>query len=187
MNDLDNNSVIIEDETEQENIFEEFENTSQQKNTKKKISATAKTLIITLCSAAVLTAVLLFLVFMPKEDTSTAEDYLKADGINVAAIGSVAGEDNKKSNIAVFGSPIMFLSGYLDASYNNSNYIINLCNTVTDRGDMGRTIASASSGDGELGTVTAATTTIVSIIFIGAVPLIILVIGLVVFIRRRKK
>ncbi|MBR1731540.1 MAG: Gldg family protein, partial [Ruminococcus sp.] len=118
-------------------------------------------------------------------EDAKADDYLKADGINAAAIGTISSDDEKKSNVVVFGSPIMFLSSYLEASYNNANYIVNICNTVSDRGDMGITIASAKYDNGELGTVTAATTTIVGIIFIGAIPIIILLIGLAVFIRRR--
>ena len=115
----------------------------------------------------------------------TAEDYLKADGINVAAIGTLSSDDEKKSNVVVFGSPIMFLSTFLDPSYNNANYIVNICNTVTSRGDLGITITSAEYDNGALGTVTAATTIIVGIIFIGAIPVIVLLIGLAVFIRRR--
>ena len=114
-----------------------------------------------------------------------AEDYLKKDGINAAAIGTIKGEDDNKSNVVIFGSPIMFLSSYLETSYNNADYIVNLCNTITERGDLGISITSAKQDDGQLGTVTAATTTIVGIIFIGAIPLIVLLIGLIVFIRRR--
>lgn len=114
-----------------------------------------------------------------------ADDYRKADGINVAAIGTKSSEEDTKSNVIIFGSPLMFLSSYLETSYNNANYIINICNTVTKRGDMGITITSAKHDNGQLGTITAADIAFVSIIFIAAVPVIVLLIGLVVFIRRR--
>ncbi|MCR5652818.1 MAG: GldG family protein [Ruminococcus sp.] len=119
------------------------------------------------------------------DEDAKADDFLKADGINAAAIGTVSSDDEKKSNVVVFGSPIMFLSNYLETSYNNSNYFINVCNTITNRGDLGITINSAKNDSGELGTVTAEITAIVGVIFIGAIPLITLLIGLIVFIRRR--
>lgn len=118
-------------------------------------------------------------------EDAKADDYLKADGINAAAIGTISGEDDKKSNVVVFGSPVMFLSSYLDASYNNANYIINICNTISNRGDMGITINSAKYDNGQLGTVTAESTIIVGAIFIFAIPLIVLILGIVIFIRRR--
>lgn len=118
-------------------------------------------------------------------EDAKADDYLKKDGINAAAIGTISGEDDKKSNVVVFGSPIMFLSNYMETSYNNANYIVNICNTITNRGDLGITISSAKYDSGELGTVTAETIFMVGIIFIGAIPVIVLLIGLVIFIRRR--
>lgn len=127
-------------------------------------------------------------------DTSeikTAEDlekFMTPDGITVAAIGKKTNSQNKSSNVAVFGSYSMFYSTLLSSStYNNANYIVNLCNTVTNRGDMGITITSAPSEIEELGVITGPTTLIAQIIFIGVVPLTVLLIGLVVFIRRRNK
>lgn len=118
-------------------------------------------------------------------DDAKAEDYIKKDGINAAAIGTISSDDEKKSNVVVFGSPIMFLSNYLETSYNNADYIVNVCNIITNRGDLGITITSAKYDNGELGTVTAGTTFVVGIIFILALPVIVLLIGLVIFIRRR--
>ena len=119
------------------------------------------------------------------DEDAKADDFLKADGINAAAIGTLSNDDEKKSSVVVFGSPIMFLSNYLETSYNNANYFINICNTVTDRGDLGITITSAKYDSGELGAVTAELTIIVGIILIAAVPVIVLLVGLMVFIRRR--
>ena len=122
------------------------------------------------------------------DDSKTYQDYLKKDGINVAAIGTKTNEDGTANTVAVFGSPVMFLSTYLDTnSFNNANYIVNYCNTVTNRGDLGITIVSAKADAGELGTITAGTTVTAGIIFIGAVPLVVLIIGLIVFIRRRTR
>lgn len=122
------------------------------------------------------------------DDSKTYQDYLKKDGINVAAIGTKTNEDGTANTVAVFGSPVMFLSTYLDTnSFNNANYIVNYCNTVTNRGDLCITIVSAKADAGELGTITAGTTVTAGIIFIGAVPLVVLIIGLIVFIRRRTR
>lgn len=116
------------------------------------------------------------------------EDYLNPDGIDLAAVGTKTNSDEKASNLAVFGSPYMFYSNYLSiSSYNNANYIVNFCNTVTDRGDMGITITSAGLDSGELGVTNAATIVAVGIIFIGVVPFVVLLIGLIVFIRRRNR
>lgn len=122
------------------------------------------------------------------DDSKTYEDYLIKDGINVAVIGTKANDDGKENKVAVFGSPMMFLSTYLNtASFNNANYLVNFCNTAADRGDLGITIVSAANDNGELGTITASTTVTVGIIFVAAVPLVVLVIGLIVYIRRRTK
>lgn len=108
--------------------------------------------------------------------------------INVAAIGTQSNSDSKSSNIAVFGSPYMFTSNFLSTtSYNNSNYIVNFCNTVTNRGDMGITINSAALDDQELGVTSEATVVAVGTIFIAVIPIIVLAIGLVMYIRRRNK
>ncbi len=112
----------------------------------------------------------------------------KKKSVNLAAIGTQSGTDDKKSNIAVFGSPYMFTSTFLNTtSYNNSNYIVNFCNTVTNRGDMGITITTAGVDEKELGVTSSSTVVAIGTIFIGVIPFIILVIGLVLFIRRRTK
>lgn len=112
----------------------------------------------------------------------------KKKSINAAAIGTVSSSDDKKSNIAVFGSPYMFTSTFLSTtSYNNANYIVNFCNTVTNRGDMGITIKSAGTDEKELGITSTSTVVAIGTIFIGVIPIIILVIGLIIYIRRRIK
>lgn len=112
----------------------------------------------------------------------------KKKSVTVAAIGTKSNSDDKKSNVAVFGSPYMLTSTFLSTtSYNNSNYIVNFCNTVTNRGDMGITINSASLDDSELGVTSSATIVAVGTIFIAVIPIIVLIIGLVMFIRRRNK
>ncbi len=121
------------------------------------------------------------------ESEKEIEKY-KKKSVTVAAIGKKTNSDNKESNVAVFSSPYMFTNTFLStSSYNNSNYIINFCNTVTNRGDMGITINSASLDDKELGVTNAATIVAVGTIFIAIVPIIVLIIGLIMYIRRRNK
>lgn len=122
------------------------------------------------------------------ESNNDLKKYYKAEGITPAAIGSKTNSDSISSNVAVFGSPYMFSEQFLSTtSFNNANYIVNFCNTVTDRGDMGITINSASVDSKELGVTNATTIVTFGVIFIAAIPIIVLLIGLVVFIRRRNR
>lgn len=125
----------------------------------------------------------------PSEFTSEQDlEKYKKKSVDLAAIGTKSNEDNNSSNIAVFGSPYIFSQTFLSTtSYNNANYIINFCNTVTNRGDMGITINSAGIDEGELGVTNSSAIIAVGVIFIAVVPLIVLLIGLVMFIRRRNR
>ncbi|MCR5652819.1 MAG: DUF4340 domain-containing protein, partial [Ruminococcus sp.] len=60
--------VIIEDETAQDDLFQSFEKAPAKENKKKKPTATTKTLIIAICSVVILAAVLITLIFLPKEN-----------------------------------------------------------------------------------------------------------------------
>jgi hypothetical protein len=116
------------------------------------------------------------------------DKYYIAEGVNPAALGSRSNTADSMSHIAVFGSPYMFSKTFLSTtSFNNANYIINFCNTITNRGDMGITINSASIDRKELGVSNAATVYAMGIIFIAAIPIIVLIIGLILYIRRRNK
>jgi hypothetical protein len=124
------------------------------------------------------------------DSISSQEDLDKymVDSINLACVGTKTNDDEASSNVAVFGSYYMFTSTFLSTtSFNNANYIVNFCNTVTDRGDMGITITTAEANIPELGTITDSTVSAMYFIFIGAIPVIILLIGLLVFIRRRNR
>ncbi len=125
---------------------------------------------------------------LPFDGAETVDDldqYITADGADVAAIGTKSNGDGASSNIAVFGSANMVIN-YLSGTYcNNSNYIVNLCNTITNRGDMGITITSASADDGVIEAVNAATKNVYYVLFIGVIPGIIIIAGIIVFVRRR--
>ena len=66
--------VIIEDETQQTGEFENFDKAPEKTGKKKKTTATAKALIIAICSVVVLTAVLITLLFLPKEQEKSSTD-----------------------------------------------------------------------------------------------------------------
>ncbi len=122
------------------------------------------------------------------ESEDDIQDYLKDSAVITAAIGKKTSDDGEVSNVAVFGSSVMFSESAIGtSSFNNANYIVNFCNTVTNRGDMGITIVSAQVDNGELGNTNQAVTYAMEIIFIVVVPIIILVIGLIIFIRRRNR
>ena len=64
---------------------------------------------------------------------------------------------------------------------------MNIVNTVSDKQDSGITIESKSLDNKELGVTDITTSNLLTIIFIVVVPAIVLIIGIVVWIRRRNK
>lgn len=121
------------------------------------------------------------------ESDKDIEKYMTADGVTLAAIGSKSNDD-KGSHVAVFGSPYFFSSTFLGTtSYNNANYLVNFCNTVSNRDDLGITINSAKVDSGELGVTNSATIVTFGFIFILLIPLGTLIVGLILYIRRRNK
>ena len=72
-------------------------------------------------------------------------------------------------------------------SFNNSAYLMNIVNTVSDKQDSGITIESKSLDNKELGVTDITTSNLLTIIFIVVVPAIVLIIGIIVWIRRRNK
>lgn len=157
-------------------------------DTSRAIEITNQDNAVALLSVESSAGVIPFDVDTQKIETQSDVDKFIKDSINLAAIGSKTNEEEKSSNVAVFGSYSMFTKTFLSTtSFNNANYIVNLCNTVTDRGDMGITITSADVETPELGTITDSTTNAMYVIFTGIIPVAVLVMGLVVFIRRRNR
>lgn len=88
----------------------------------------------------------------------------------------------------MFGSYMMFTKDVLKVnSFNNSAYLMNIVNTVSDKQDSGITIESKSLDNKELGVTDITTSNLLTIIFIVVVPAIVLIIGIIVWIRRRNK
>ncbi len=106
-----------------------------------------------------------------------------------AAITTKGNEDNtKSSNVIVFGSYGALSEAALSAtSFNNSAYIINMFNTIADRDDITITIEGKSLDSSELGITSAFTSTFLAIIFRYLVPLAVVIVGIIMWLRRRHK
>ncbi len=128
-------------------------------------------------------------IYPPDADENwKAEDGLKNEALNVAAEGVKTNTDKKSSKVIVFGSYSMFSSEILSYnSFNNSAYFMNVINTVADRDDAGITIEGKSMESAELGITDVGTRSVLFTVFVIAVPLLVLVTGLVMWLRRRNK
>ncbi len=124
--------------------------------------------------------------YEPPEDWDY-NDAVKGEKLSVAA-ESVKSGNGAESRVVVFGSDKMFGKDFLSInSFNNSAFLINIFNTIGDKGDDSVTIESKSLKNTELGITDASTGAVMMIVFVIALPLTILVIGLVMWIRRRNK
>lgn len=106
-----------------------------------------------------------------------------------AAISTSGNEDNtKSSNVIVFGSYSAFSDAALSATnFNNSAYIINLFNTIAERDDATITVEGKTLNENELSITSSFTVTMLSIIFRYLVPIAVVVVGVVMWLRRRHK
>jgi hypothetical protein len=115
-------------------------------------------------------------------------DAITGEPLNIAAEGVKDGGETGSSRVIVFGSYMMFTKDVLKVnSFNNSAYLMNIVNTVSDKQDSGITIESKSLDNKELGVTDITTSNLLTIIFIVVVPAIVLIIGIIVWIRRRNK
>ena len=119
------------------------------------------------------------------DDSFKPEDGITGKKIAVAAEGIKSGSD-KESRVIVFGSDRMFSSDFMTMnSMNNAEYIMSGINTVSDKSDESVTITGKKLDNTELGVTDVTTTGAMSVIFIGVIPFIILIIGIIVWLRRR--
>lgn len=115
-------------------------------------------------------------------------DAVKGEPICVAAEGVKSSTDETESKLVVFGSYIMFDENIMSFnSYNNSAYLMNVINTVSGQDDTGITIETKSIESAELGVSDIATTNAIMVVFVIIVPIAVIIIGLVLWIRRRNK
>lgn len=115
-------------------------------------------------------------------------DAVKGEPICVAAEGVKSNTDETESKLVVFGSYIMFNENIMSFnSYNNSAYLMNVINTVSGHDDTGITIETKSIESAELGVSDISTTNGIMVVFVIIVPIAVIIIGLVLWIRRRNK
>lgn len=96
-------------------------------------------------------------------------------------------ENKSDSNLILMGSYTGLTENYLlSTSLNNSDYFINLINKLSKKEDVGITIESKSVEAKELG-INASQTRIIGFVFVILLPLLILAIGIVVYVRRKNR
>ena len=106
---------------------------------------------------------------------------------NGAVISSESSSDSS-SNVVVIGAYDALSSSALSStSFNNASYFVNMLNKLAKRDDIGITIEGKSLDNTAIGVTDSATLVILSIFIRFVIPAVILVIGLVVWLRRRNK
>lgn len=106
-----------------------------------------------------------------------------------AAISTQGNEDEtKSSNVIVVGSYGALAESALSAtSFNNSAYFLNIFNTIAQRDDATITVEGKNLDSNELGITSSFTATFLAILFRYLVPLAVVIVGVVMWIRRRHK
>lgn len=124
-------------------------------------------------------------------ESSDEPEHKEEPNLVLGAVGTKGKEsssensDSTNSNVVVIGSSVALGDSLLSSSvYGNSSYIISLLNTLIDRENVGVTIESKSLENQELG-VTTAQINVLTILFVIAIPLAVLITGIVIFVKRR--
>lgn len=130
----------------------------------------------------------LFPMDMKEEDVDSFEPEYQV--LNGAAIGvrNNGTEDGKNSSVVVIGSYDAVTSNYLSiSSYNNGAYFVNLFNTLSERDDVSVVIEGKDPSANELGVTSMDAIAFPSILVRFVIPIGILIVGLIIWIRRRHK
>lgn len=105
---------------------------------------------------------------------------------NAGAVSTKSG-DGTKSTLTVWGTGMSFYSQWLNSStFNNGEYFANLFNKLTNREDSGITIASKNTQSEQLG-IMSDQIVVLGSLFMYVLPALVLVLGLVIWIRRRHR
>ena len=119
------------------------------------------------------------------DDSFKPEDGITGKKIAVAA-ESVKSSADAESRLIIYGSDRMFSSDFMTMnSLNNADFFMSVLNTVSDKSDESVTITGKKLDNTELGVTDVNTTGAMSIIFIGVIPIAILITGIIVWLRRR--
>ena len=120
-------------------------------------------------------------------DDFDAKANVKGEPIAVAAEGKKAGTE-EYSNVIVFSSSSMLSSSMLNYySFNNAAFFMNVVNTIAEKEDDTVVIESKSLQNPTLGAPADSTCNAILIIFVYAIPAVILIIGIILWIRRRNR
>ena len=114
----------------------------------------------------------------------------KTESLNGAAIGirNDGTEGSKNSSVVVIGSYDALTTNYLSTTaYNNAAYFVNLFNTLSNRDDISVVIEGKDPSSNELGINSMNAIMFPSILVRFVIPIGVLVIGLIIWIRRRHK
>ena len=125
---------------------------------------------------------------LSEEDSKNFEPSYQV--LNGAAIGkhNDGSDESKNSSVVVFGSYESVTSNFLStSSFNNASYFINLLNTLSDREDVSVVIEGKDPSAHELGITSTNDILFPSILVRFVIPIAVLIIGIVVWIRRRHK
>lgn len=116
-------------------------------------------------------------------DDFNYEDVLTEEEIPVAVISSL-----ENSNLVVFGSCDAFAEALLNnGSYNNGPYFVNVFNTLAEKSSPDIVIESKTFSAYGLGLTSYNQVAVLSFVLRFVIPALILIFGIVVFIRRRNK
>lgn len=109
--------------------------------------------------------------------------------LNGAAISSQGNEDEtKSSNVVVIGSYEAFSSyGLSNSAYSNSEFFLSIFNSIAQRDDVSITIESKALYDDQLNIASNGLSIFLGIVMRYILPLAVVVVGIVMFIRRRNK
>lgn len=106
---------------------------------------------------------------------------------NAAAVGTKTSGDGTASNVVVYGSHLLFNAYAIQLpTYNNGAYFINMFNKLTENTDEGITISGKNLEQPSLG-ITSDQISVWTIICMGIIPLAIIVVAVVVWVRRRNR
>lgn len=112
---------------------------------------------------------------------------VKGEAIPVAAEGTKASGDST-SRLIVFGTERMLLKTFMQYnSFNNSAFIMNIFNTISDKDDETVVIEGKSMEETELGITDQSSTAAILVIFVIVIPVGIIILGIVLWILRRNK
>lgn len=101
---------------------------------------------------------------------------------------SSKGDDNNNSHLIVVGSYDALSEGALSSSaYNNAAYFMNMFNTVMNRDDIGITIEGKNLDAQQLGIASSSSAMLISVIVRFVIPIAVILIGLIIWLRRRNK